>query len=60
MSSHVMALVEQLCDSVAVIAGGRVIASGPLDDVRGATTLEEAFIALGGADHVGAVTLSWL
>src|SRR5699024_8597051 len=33
-SSHVMALVEQLCSDVAVIAHGRVVASGPLERVR--------------------------
>ena len=29
VSSHVMALVEQLCDHVAVIVRGRVVAAGP-------------------------------
>ena len=38
ISSHVMALVEQLCDHVAVIAGGRVVAAGPLAEVRGDAT----------------------
>ncbi len=35
LSSHVMALVEQLCDTVAVMAKGSVVAAGPLDEVRG-------------------------
>ena len=47
LSSHVMALVEQLCDHVAVIADGRVVAAGPLDEVRGGGTLEEAFVRPG-------------
>jgi len=34
LSSHVMALVEQLCDTVAVMARGEVVAEGPLDEVR--------------------------
>src|SRR5690606_30972149 len=34
ISSHVMALVEQLCDRVAIIANGRVLADGTLDEVR--------------------------
>jgi ABC-2 type transport system permease protein len=35
LSSHVMALVEQVCDHVGVIAGGRLVASGTLEQVRG-------------------------
>lgn len=59
MSSHVMALVEGLCDQVAVIAHGRLLAAGPLDEVRGDRNLEAAFIHLVGA---GATVrgLSWL
>ncbi|MDX3104827.1 ABC transporter ATP-binding protein [Nonomuraea angiospora] len=60
LSSHVMALVEQLCDHVAVIDKGRVAAAGPLDEVRGAATLEDRFVELVGADSSGAKGLSWL
>lgn len=60
LSSHVMALVEQLCDAVAVMAGGRFIAAGTLDEVRGATTLDRAFISLVGADDHPAMALPWL
>ena len=60
LSSHVMALVEQLCDTVAVMAKGRVVADGPLDEVRGGRTLEEAFVELVGADVGGGDGLSWL
>ena len=50
LSSHVMALVERLCDHVAVVAGGRVLAAGRLDDVRQGRDLEERFVELlGGA-----------
>ncbi|GHO56682.1 ABC transporter ATP-binding protein [Ktedonobacter robiniae] len=59
-SSHVMALVEQLCDQVAVIASGRVIASGSLEQVRGGMTLEDRFIQLVGTRHEGDEELSWL
>lgn len=59
LSSHVMALVERMCDHVAVVAGGRVLAAGPLDDVRGGVDLEERFVGL-----VGSTTpnreLAWL
>lgn len=60
LSSHVMALVEQLCDHVAVIDGGRVVAAGQLDDVRGGSSLEDRFAELVGAEEVETEGLSWL
>ncbi|WP_283135934.1 ABC transporter ATP-binding protein [Rhizohabitans arisaemae] len=60
ISSHVMALVEQLCDHVGVISDGRVVAAGPLADVRGAGTLEDAFVDLVGARTGGTEGLAWL
>jgi len=60
LSSHVMALVEQLCDTVAILAGGRVVAAGPLDAVRGYTSLEEAFVRLAGVEDRGREGLAWL
>jgi ABC-2 type transport system ATP-binding protein len=60
MSSHVLSLVEQLCDRVAIIAQGRVAAAGPLDQVRAAGTLEAAFVALVGTPTEGGRGLSWL
>lgn len=46
MSSHVMALVERLCDHVAVVAGGVVLTAGTLEEVRAGGDLEERFVAL--------------
>ncbi|RJQ80517.1 ABC transporter ATP-binding protein [Pseudonocardiaceae bacterium YIM PH 21723] len=60
LSSHVMALVENLCDRVAVITSGRVVAAGTLAEVRGPHTLEEAFVRLVGGRVGGAEGLSWL
>ncbi|MFC0864522.1 ABC transporter ATP-binding protein [Sphaerimonospora cavernae] len=60
LSSHVMALVEQLCDHVAVIDKGRVAAAGTLSQVRGSQTLEDRFVELVGADDGEAKELSWL
>jgi ABC-2 type transport system ATP-binding protein len=59
-SSHVMPLVERLCDHVAVIAKGKVLASGRLDEVRGGQPLEDAFVHIVGARAGGAEGLSWL
>jgi len=48
VSSHSMDLVERMCDHVAIVAAGRVLASGPLDAVRGGTSLEDRFLELVG------------
>ena len=60
LSSHVMALVEQLCDTVAVLNQGRVVAAGPLDEVRAGRSLDDAFAELVGARIAGEEELSWL
>jgi ABC-2 type transport system ATP-binding protein len=60
LSSHVMELVEKLCDHVAVITRGRVVATGAVADVRGGGTLEQAFVHLVGGRTGGAEGLSWL
>jgi ABC-2 type transport system ATP-binding protein len=60
-SSHVMALVESLCTHVAVMDHGRIVASGPLGDVRGrAASLDDAFMHLVGADDIAEGGLEWL
>ncbi|MDO5751888.1 ABC transporter ATP-binding protein [Arthrobacter sp.] len=59
VSSHVMDLVQRMCDHVAVISAGRVLAAGTVDEVRGEQSLEEKFVALvGGRNQTGG--LSWL
>jgi ABC-2 type transport system ATP-binding protein len=60
LSSHVMALVEQLCDTVAVMAKGQIVVEGPVAEVRGGKTLEEAFVELVGHRTGGEEGLSWL
>jgi ABC-2 type transport system ATP-binding protein len=59
ISSHVMALVERLCDRVAIIGAGRVLAEGALDEVRGSGDLESRFVALVG-DTSEQRDLTWL
>jgi ABC-2 type transport system ATP-binding protein len=47
VSSHILSEVERTCDHVAVLHEGRVVASGPLDQVvRADESLEDAFIRL--------------
>jgi ABC-2 type transport system ATP-binding protein len=60
MSSHVMPLVEQLCDRVAVMAHGRIVADGTLDEVRAGGSLEDRFVALVGSRELAEGDLSWL
>lgn len=45
-SSHVLEVVERLCDTVAVIRRGELVASGPTDEVRGSESLEDVFLEL--------------
>jgi len=59
-SSHVMDLVERLCDHIAVIHEGRVVASGPTDELRDGRRLEDAFIDVVGASEVDDHALAWL
>ena len=59
-SSHVMDLVERLCDHVAVIHQGRVVASGRTEELRNGRGLEEAFIEVVGASEIDHQALSWL
>ncbi|MGW0534446.1 ABC transporter ATP-binding protein [Streptomyces sp. NPDC003032] len=61
-SSHVMELVESLCDWVAVMSAGHIRAQGPLTEVRGdAPSLQTAFLELVGArETADAETLNWL
>ena len=60
MSSHVMELVESLCDELAVVAQGRVLAGGTLDDVRAGSSLQQRFLELVGFRAAGEESLAWL
>ncbi|MDR8408530.1 ABC transporter ATP-binding protein [Nonomuraea sp. 3-1Str] len=60
-SSHVMDLVERLCDWVSVMSGGHIVAQGPLAEVRGGRSLNEAFLQLVGGPRTGGdAGLTWL
>jgi ABC-2 type transport system ATP-binding protein len=57
-STQVLEVAEKLCDRVAILDRGKLVAHGTLDELRvaapGARSLEEAFVALtkGGGDRV--------
>jgi ABC-2 type transport system ATP-binding protein len=63
LTSHILEIVERLCDHIGVIAKGRLVAQGPVADLRrnagGGVTLEEIFIGLVGGPETRA-TLDWI
>ena len=59
-SSHVMEVVERLCDRVGVMHQGRLIAEGSLDELRGGRRLEDVFVDLVGAHVADDGALAWL
>lgn len=59
LSSHSMDLIERICDAVAVIVDGRILASGTVADVRGDQSLEERFVDLVKVSNAGE-DLEWL
>jgi|UPI0004A26AAC ABC-type multidrug transport system, ATPase component len=62
MSSHVLEIVEKLCNPIAIIEKGRLMGFGSLEDLEDQHgdhgSLEELFVALMGGAKKG--TLSWL
>ncbi|MFC0582600.1 ABC transporter ATP-binding protein [Micrococcoides hystricis] len=59
VSSHVMDLVQRMCDHVAVISQGKLLAAGTVDEVRGGQSLEDRFVDLVGGRSSGE-GLAWL
>jgi ABC-2 type transport system ATP-binding protein len=59
-SSHVMELVEQVCDHVSIIDKGKIVATGTTEEVRGGKSLQQAFIELVGPRARDEEVLSWL
>ena len=59
LSSHGMDLIQRVCDHVAIIVQGKVLAAGTVDEVRGQKTLEDRFVELAGGRKV-AEGMEWL
>lgn len=51
-STHVLEVAEKLCDKVAIIRSGRLVASGTMEAVKGDQSLEDVFLELEGERHV--------
>ncbi len=72
LTSHVLEIVERLCTDIAIISQGRLVASGPLNELRrgievegqgagGAMSLEDYFIqVVGGVHQTSDDVLQWL
>jgi ABC-2 type transport system ATP-binding protein len=60
LTSHVLEIVERLCTDVGIIAEGRLVHQGTMDEIRQSGSLEDRFIEAVGSDHIERQTLSWL
>lgn len=49
-STHVLEVAEKLCDYVAVIQNGKIIATGTMQEIKGDSSLEEVFLKIEGFD----------
>jgi ABC-2 type transport system ATP-binding protein len=59
-SSHVMELVERLCDRLAIMHRGQVVAQGTMAAVSQGRPLDETFVQLVGAQPDASGKLEWL
>ena len=64
LTSHILEIVERLSTHIGVIADGKLVAQGHIDELRagggGGKSLEELFIGLVGGDVQPASTLDWI
>jgi ABC-2 type transport system ATP-binding protein len=74
LTTHVLEIAERLCSHVAIISKGRLVANGPIEELRAGVvstlpdsareerlTLEEIFLSIVGVDGTEpAQELSWL
>jgi ABC-2 type transport system ATP-binding protein len=62
LTSHILEIVERLCDRIGVIHRGQFVAEGPIADLRGpgGRSLEETFLDLIGAEEGAGKSLGWL
>lgn len=60
LTSHVLEVVERLCDRVAIIHQGKLVVEGSMEELRsGSETLEDIFVRVVGAERP-AESLGWL
>ena len=59
-SSHVMDVVERLCDRVVIVSAGQVLREGTVEEVTGGRRLLDVFVDLVGARALDEGSLEWL
>jgi ABC-2 type transport system ATP-binding protein len=59
-SSHVLEVVERLCDHVAIMSDGVLRMAGTLEQVRGDSSLEDVFVRVVGGRVATGSELAWL
>ena len=60
LTSHVLEIVERLCTHVGIIAKGKLVHQGWMEDLRREGSLEERFLEVVGAGELERQKLSWL
>jgi ABC-2 type transport system ATP-binding protein len=60
VSSHVMDSVERLCDRLAIMSHGQLVAVGAPSEIAGGRRLQDAFVDLVGARGIDGSGLEWL
>jgi ABC-2 type transport system ATP-binding protein len=63
LTSHILEIVERLCDHIGIIRKGKLVAQGSVADLRGTAagkSLEDLFLQYVGADVTHAPSLPWL
>jgi ABC-2 type transport system ATP-binding protein len=61
LTSHVLEVVERLCDRVAIIHQGRIVLEGSMAELHsGSESLEDTFVRVVGAERAAPERLEWL
>jgi len=60
LTSHVLEIVEKLCTDVGIIAKGKLVYQGPMEQAQAAGSLEALFLKTVGSDNIEQQRLTWL
>lgn len=60
LTSHVLEIVERLCTDVGIIAEGKLVHQGTMEEIRRTGSLEDRFLEAVGSDQIERQSLSWL
>ena len=64
LTSHILEIVERLCDHIGIIHGGKIVAQGPLEQLRqganGGRSVEESFLDLVDNESGELPRMDWL